>query len=285
MDGVRQGRRQVSGQRVGRERRAAARSRVRSPGPAVVYFYPADGTDGARCRPSSSTARVDDYTGGERRARRRQRRRRREPPLLRARTRACASRSSSDAGGELTGQARADQGLRRVRQARRARHAPARPRCDRARDLVARGAGSQGSPRPGARGRARPRGELMPGHLVQQSESRRTWTTTASRRASRSTARAAARRSCRASCRFPIGRSQRSAMAGHEQSLFVLSGTATLYLDGHGPPRADARHGGLHRLGRVVLDRERRPRPARRAGRRRAHARRRRHARARRRAA
>ena len=33
---------------------------------------------------------------------------------------------------------------------------------------------------------------------------------------------------------FPIGRSQRSAMAGHEQSLFVLSGTATLYLDGHG---------------------------------------------------
>jgi len=27
---------------------------------------------------------------------------------------------------------------------------------------------------------------------------------------------------------------QRSAMAGHEQSLFVLSGTATLYLDGHG---------------------------------------------------
>jgi mannose-6-phosphate isomerase-like protein (cupin superfamily) len=33
---------------------------------------------------------------------------------------------------------------------------------------------------------------------------------------------------------FPIGRSQRSAMGGHEQSLFVLSGTATLYLDGHG---------------------------------------------------
>jgi mannose-6-phosphate isomerase-like protein (cupin superfamily) len=33
---------------------------------------------------------------------------------------------------------------------------------------------------------------------------------------------------------FPIGRSQGSAMAGHEQSLFVLSGTATLYLDGLG---------------------------------------------------
>jgi mannose-6-phosphate isomerase-like protein (cupin superfamily) len=33
---------------------------------------------------------------------------------------------------------------------------------------------------------------------------------------------------------FPIGRSQGSAMAGHEQSMFVLSGTATLYLDGLG---------------------------------------------------
>jgi mannose-6-phosphate isomerase-like protein (cupin superfamily) len=33
---------------------------------------------------------------------------------------------------------------------------------------------------------------------------------------------------------FPIGRSQGSAKAGHEQSLFVLSGTATLYLDGLG---------------------------------------------------
>ena len=33
---------------------------------------------------------------------------------------------------------------------------------------------------------------------------------------------------------FPIGRSQRSAMAGHEQSLFVLSGSAMLYLDGQG---------------------------------------------------
>jgi quercetin dioxygenase-like cupin family protein len=33
---------------------------------------------------------------------------------------------------------------------------------------------------------------------------------------------------------FPIGRSQGSAMAGHEQSLFVLSGIATLYLDGLG---------------------------------------------------
>ena len=33
---------------------------------------------------------------------------------------------------------------------------------------------------------------------------------------------------------FPVGRSQGSAMAGHEQSMFVLSGTATLYLDGLG---------------------------------------------------
>jgi len=33
---------------------------------------------------------------------------------------------------------------------------------------------------------------------------------------------------------FPIGRSQGSSMAGHEQSMFVLSGTATLYLDGLG---------------------------------------------------
>jgi mannose-6-phosphate isomerase-like protein (cupin superfamily) len=33
---------------------------------------------------------------------------------------------------------------------------------------------------------------------------------------------------------FPIGRSQGSAMAGHEQSMFVLTGTATLYLDGLG---------------------------------------------------
>src|ERR1700709_2188786 len=33
---------------------------------------------------------------------------------------------------------------------------------------------------------------------------------------------------------FPIGRSQGSSMAGHEQSLFVLSGTAALHLDGLG---------------------------------------------------
>ncbi len=33
---------------------------------------------------------------------------------------------------------------------------------------------------------------------------------------------------------FPIGRSQGSARGGYEQSLFVLSGTATLYLDGLG---------------------------------------------------
>ena len=37
-------------------------------------------------------------------------------------------------------------------------------------DVVARGAGSHGSPRPDARGRARARGELMPGHLVQQAD-------------------------------------------------------------------------------------------------------------------
>ena len=33
---------------------------------------------------------------------------------------------------------------------------------------------------------------------------------------------------------FPVGRSQRSAQNGYEQSLFILSGEATLYLEGHG---------------------------------------------------
>ena len=74
----------------------------------------------------------------------------------------------------------------------------------------------------------------MPGHLVQQSEC------APKVDADGIETRVTIDRSCgcqalvQSVVSFPIGRSQRSAMAGHEQSLFVLSGTATLYLDGHG---------------------------------------------------
>jgi mannose-6-phosphate isomerase-like protein (cupin superfamily) len=74
----------------------------------------------------------------------------------------------------------------------------------------------------------------MPGHLVQQSEC------APKVDADGIETRVTIDRACgcqalvQAVVTFPIGRSQRSAMAGHEQSLFVLSGTATLYLDGHG---------------------------------------------------
>jgi mannose-6-phosphate isomerase-like protein (cupin superfamily) len=74
----------------------------------------------------------------------------------------------------------------------------------------------------------------MPGHLVQQED-------VAPRKdadgvETRTTIDAAC--GCQALVQsvvsFPIGRSQGSAKAGHEQSMFVLSGTATLYLDGLG---------------------------------------------------
>jgi mannose-6-phosphate isomerase-like protein (cupin superfamily) len=74
----------------------------------------------------------------------------------------------------------------------------------------------------------------MPGHLVQQSECAPT--VDADGVESRTTIDRAC--GCAALVQsvvsFPVGRSQRSALGGHEQSLFVLSGAATLYLDGHG---------------------------------------------------
>jgi mannose-6-phosphate isomerase-like protein (cupin superfamily) len=74
----------------------------------------------------------------------------------------------------------------------------------------------------------------MPGHLVQQSEC------TPQVDADGVETRITIDSSCgcpaltQSVVSFPVGRSQRSAMAGHEQSIFVLSGEATLYLDGHG---------------------------------------------------
>jgi mannose-6-phosphate isomerase-like protein (cupin superfamily) len=74
----------------------------------------------------------------------------------------------------------------------------------------------------------------MPGHLVQQAEC------APKVDADGVETRTTIDRSCgcqalvQSVVTFPVGRSQRSALAGHEQSLFVLSGTATLYLDGHG---------------------------------------------------
>ncbi|HMG99682.1 MAG TPA: cupin domain-containing protein, partial [Gaiellales bacterium] len=74
----------------------------------------------------------------------------------------------------------------------------------------------------------------MPGHLVQQAEC------SPQVDADGIETRITIDRSCGCAAlvqsvvSFPIGRSQRSAMAGHEQSLFVLSGSATLYLDGQG---------------------------------------------------
>jgi mannose-6-phosphate isomerase-like protein (cupin superfamily) len=74
----------------------------------------------------------------------------------------------------------------------------------------------------------------MPGHLVQQADVEPT--VDADGVETRTTIDAAC--GCKALVQsvvsFPIGRSQGSAMAGHEQSMFVLSGTATLYLDGLG---------------------------------------------------
>ena len=74
----------------------------------------------------------------------------------------------------------------------------------------------------------------MPGHLVQQADV--TPTVDADGVETRTTIDGAC--GCKALVQsvvsFPIGRSQGSAMAGHEQSMFVLSGTATLYLDGLG---------------------------------------------------
>ena len=115
----------------------------------------------------------------------------------------------------------------------------------------------------------------MPGHLVQQSDVRAEGRQRRRRdpHHDRPLVWVPGARAERLS--FPIGRSQRSAMAGHEQSLFVLSGSGDALPRRPRPPRAGARHRGLHRLGRVVLDRERRPRAARRPGRRRADARRR----------
>jgi mannose-6-phosphate isomerase-like protein (cupin superfamily) len=74
----------------------------------------------------------------------------------------------------------------------------------------------------------------MPGHLVQQSEC------APQIDADGVETRVTIDNSCGCSAlvqsvvSFPVGRSQRSAVAGHEQSIFVLSGEATLYLDGHG---------------------------------------------------
>jgi mannose-6-phosphate isomerase-like protein (cupin superfamily) len=74
----------------------------------------------------------------------------------------------------------------------------------------------------------------MPGHLVQQSDC------TPSVDADGVETRITIDRSCGCQAlvqrvvRFPVGRSPGSAMNGHEQSLFVLSGEAMLHLDGQG---------------------------------------------------
>jgi mannose-6-phosphate isomerase-like protein (cupin superfamily) len=74
----------------------------------------------------------------------------------------------------------------------------------------------------------------MTGHLVQQSECAPTVD------ADGVETRVTIDRSCgcqalvQSVVSFPVGRSRGAAMRGHEQSLFVLSGTATLALDGQG---------------------------------------------------
>ena len=73
---------------------------------------------------------------------------------------------------------------------------------------------------------------------------------------------------------FPIGRSQGSAMAGHEQSMFVLSGTATLYLDGLGHHELTPDTAAYIASGESYSIENDGPEPARRARRRRADARR-----------
>ena len=145
-------------------------------------------------------------------------------------------------------------------------------------DVGARGAGLPRPSRPGPRGRAGARGELMPGHLVQQADVH----------AERRRRRRRDAHDDRWLVRLQGARAERRELP--DRALAGLGDGRPRAVDvralGHRDalprrpraPRADARHGRLPRLRRVVLDRERRPRSARRARRRRADARRRRHA-------
>ncbi len=74
----------------------------------------------------------------------------------------------------------------------------------------------------------------MPGHLVQQADVEPTVDADGVETRTTIDGRCGCKALVQSVVSFPIGRSQGSAMAGHEQSMFVLSGTATLYLDGLG---------------------------------------------------
>ena len=74
----------------------------------------------------------------------------------------------------------------------------------------------------------------MPGHLVQQAECTPTIDNDGVETRTTIDAKCGCQALVQSVVSFPIGRSQGSAKAGHEQSMFVLSGTATLYLDGLG---------------------------------------------------
>ena len=201
-------------------------------GPAVVYFYPADGTDGCTLQAVEFNRAVDDYEAAERRARGRQRRRRGEPSLLRrgprpalpARVRPRAELTDKlglikDYGeyGKLAGRVTIlldrDAIVRQTwaPQEQDFHDHPARPSTPRGRSRRADARTPRAAGRVRADGRRRRRRDAHHDRPLVRVRGAR-----AERRV------------------FPIGRSQRSAMAGHEQSLFVLSGTATLYLDGHG---------------------------------------------------
>jgi len=74
----------------------------------------------------------------------------------------------------------------------------------------------------------------MPGHLVQQADVAPTVDADGVETRTTIDGSCGCKALVQSVVSFPIGRSQGSAMAGHEQSMFVLSGTATLYLDGLG---------------------------------------------------
>jgi mannose-6-phosphate isomerase-like protein (cupin superfamily) len=74
----------------------------------------------------------------------------------------------------------------------------------------------------------------MPGHLVQQEDVAATVDNDGVETRTTIDGSCGCKALVQSVVSFPIGRSQGSAMAGHEQSMFVLSGTATLYLDGLG---------------------------------------------------